>query len=243
MAQPHREMAETRARTLTAATPFRFYTSFVLQEATGLRASTLPQLVQLLREVPEACIYHHTHYFLLSHHYLTPEPTNDFAYWVTEVLKEEALGELLASVDTLQYGTLDDLRGALVNTIERYLERNRFAHLKFVSEGEEFFFVKSIQVVAPTRLVVSTLEEFTKALQQISLSSLYFHIFDARLRAGRASNDFSRWLDEQLGETDLANEIAALDPYAHTLETLRSMLIVLSRRRLEDLAAHIHVVP
>lgn len=225
------------------AMPFRFFTSFVLEEATGLRAATLPQLVQLLREVPESCVYHHTHYFLLSHHYLTPEPTNDFAYWVTEVLREEALGELLASVDTMQYNSLTALREALVLTIERYLERAPLAKLRFVSEGEEFFFVKSIQVVMPTRVEVSTLEEFAGALRQVSLSSLYFHIFDARLRAGRALNDFSRWLSEQLGESDLAKEIAALDLYGHTLETLRSMLIALCRRRLEDLATRPHANP
>ncbi|MBI3319819.1 MAG: hypothetical protein HYZ89_04455, partial [Candidatus Omnitrophica bacterium] len=57
-----------------AAIPFRFHTSFVVQDATGLRAATLPQLAALLRKVPDGCIYYHTHYFLLAHHYLAPEP-------------------------------------------------------------------------------------------------------------------------------------------------------------------------
>ena len=36
--------------TLKTATSFRFYTSFVLEEATGLRATTLPTLARLIRK-------------------------------------------------------------------------------------------------------------------------------------------------------------------------------------------------
>ncbi len=41
--------------------PFRFCTRLHLSELTGLRASTLGQLSDLIKEVPGACIYHHTH--------------------------------------------------------------------------------------------------------------------------------------------------------------------------------------
>src|SRR3990167_3016973 len=119
--------AVTVAKTGTGPQPFRFFTSLVLQESTGLRASTLPVLVKLLREVPEACIYYHTHQFLLQHHYLSPEPTNDFAYWVAEILGEEPLGELLDSIDIMEHASLQSLREALAGTIERYLEANAAA--------------------------------------------------------------------------------------------------------------------
>lgn len=214
--------------------PFHFQTSLILQESTGLRAATLPQLAKLLREVPESCVYHHTHYFLLQHHYLTPEPTNDFAYWVTEILGEERLGELLASIDTMEYARLDALREALAGTIEQYLGYHPTAHLKFASEGEEFFFLKAVHVVMPTDLTAATLEEFAKALEQVSIHSLYFHIFDARLRLGHPTNDFSVWLGEQLGLKDLAQRVALLNPYAHTLETLRLRLLALVRRELDQ---------
>ncbi|MBI4354368.1 MAG: hypothetical protein HY595_03945 [Candidatus Omnitrophica bacterium] len=224
-------MADAHAHSLTAVTPFQFYTSFVLQEATGFRAATLPRLVKLLHRVPEACIYHHTHYFLLSHHYLTPEPTHDFAYWVTEVLGDEALGERLASIDILEFNSLAKIRVILVKTIEDHLAQHPTARFRFVSEGEEFFFIKSVQVVMPTQETASSLAEFAEALSRVSLSSLYFHIFDARLRLGRSTNDFARWCEEQLGETTLAKELIALDPYAHSLEALRSMIIALVRQR------------
>lgn len=210
-----------------ARTPFRFCTSFTLQEATGLRAATLPQLVGLLRKVPEGCIYHHTHDFLLSHHSLMPEPANDFAYWVSEVLGEEPLGELLACLDIMEHATLQSLREALIGTIEGYLAHTPTARLRFASEGAEFFFVKSLHVIMPTRYQASTLAEFLQALSQISIHSLYHHVFSARLRVGRPTNDFSIWLGEQLGLQELAERVAALDSYAHTLETLRSLMISL----------------
>jgi len=113
---------------------FRFHTSLILQESTGLRAATLPTLLKLLRAVPESSIYHHTHHFLLQHHYLTPEPSNDFAYWVSEVLGEQALGERLAGMDILAHPTLQSLREALVGMIEEYLSRTPTARLRFASE-------------------------------------------------------------------------------------------------------------
>jgi hypothetical protein len=214
-------------RVPVAAKPFRFSTSLILQESTGLRAATLPTLAKLLRQVPDSCIYHHTHYFLLQHHYLTPEPTNDFAYWVAEVLADERLGELLSGIDTMEHATLQSLRDALVGTITRYLQQHPAARFKFVAPGEEFFFVKSRHVIMPTPYSAATLTEFAAILRHVSVQSLYFHIFDARLRVGRPTNDVALWLSEQLGLTGLAENVSRLDPYAHSLETLRAILLSL----------------
>lgn len=227
-----RPAAVTHPPATRAAQPFRFSTGLVLQEATGLRAGTLPQLAGLLRKVPEACIYYHTHYFLLSHHYLAPEPTNDFAYWVRHVLGDERLGELLASLDILEYPTLERLREALVSTIESHLEQFPLARMKFVSEGEELFFVKSVHVIMPTALEASTLEEFAAALAQVSIHALYFHIFDARLRLGRTTNDFAAWFEQQLGLSSLAERVSDLDPYAHSLVELRATILAMVRQEL-----------
>ncbi len=213
--------------------PFRFHTGFVLEEATGLRAATLPQLAALLQKVPDGCIYYHTHYFLLAHHYLTPEPANDIAYWVTEVLGEDRLGELLASIDIMEYASLQGLREAFVTMIDSYLEQNPSARLKFVAEGEELFFVKSIHVIMPTRYEAATLEQFADALSQVSVRSLYFHMFDARLRLGKPTNDFATWLNEQLGLPELAEEFAHVNPHAHTLDVLRSILLSLVHQTLK----------
>ena len=228
---PDPAIAVSKAR--VAIKSFRFQTSLVLQESTGLRASTLPLLVKLLRSVPDASIYYHTHYFLLQHNYLTPEPTNDLAYWVTHVLGEVRLGEQLASIDTMAHVNLTTLREELATTIEQYLETSPTSHLRFVAEGEEFFFMKAVHIILPTPYTASTLLEFAQGLERVSIGSLYFHIFDARLRLGQPTNDFAQWFTEQLGLSRLAEIVAKLDPYSYSLEMLRSTLLTLMREELQ----------
>jgi len=215
-----------------AAHPFVFQTGLVLEESTGLRAATLPVLAELLRTVPDACIYHHTHYFLLRHHYLTAEPANDFAYWVTHAVGEERLGGLLAGIDVMEHASIDGLRTACIRTVDRYLQRYPAARVRFAQEGQEFFFTSSVHVILPTEQLAATLAQFRDALKAVSVRSLYFHMFDARLRLGQPSNDFARWLTEQLGLAELSAKIARLDPYDQSLETLRAMLLRLVDQQL-----------
>ena len=213
-------------------TPFEFYTRLHLSELTGLRAATLKQLLNLLREVPGSCIYHHTHRFLQQHQYLSPEPPNDFAHWVTEVLGEHELGERLASIDTVQFSTIRALREKIIATIEEYLKENPGIETKSVRWEEEFHFIKSISFVLQTDYIAYNLKDFVEALDKISINSIYFHIFEARLRLEKGANDFSNWIDAGLGEKRLAQEIARLDPYSYTMEDLRKVIIKMAKKRI-----------
>ena len=210
---------------IQAKEAFRFYTRLNLTELTGLGASTLGQLLKLVREVPDSCIYHHTHRFLQQHQYLSPEPPNDFAYWVAEVLGAHELGERLASIDTIRFSNIGSLRGEIASAIEGYLEENPLAKTRFANEGDSFYFMKSISFVIPTDYLAHDLREFAQILRKVTIDSIYFHIFEARLRLEKTTNDFSNWLETSLGEKALADEISRLDPYTHTLEDLRSTLI------------------
>jgi len=205
--------------------PFKFYTRLHLSELTGLRASNLSQLLKLIKKVPGSCIYHHTHRFLQQHQYLSPEPPNDFAYWVSEVLGDAALGEKLASIDTIQFNTIRSLREETIRTIENYIKNNPLAKLKFASDGEEFHFIKAISFIIPTKYVAYNLSDFVEILEKITIDSIYFHIFEARLRLERGANDFSHWIDTSIGDKALANAISHLDPYTYTLEDLRKAVI------------------
>lgn len=213
---------------------FHFYTRLNLTELTGLRAQTLTQMVRLLREVPGSCIYHHTHKFLQMHEYLSPEPPNDFAYWVTEVLGEDELGEMLASIDTIRFNTIRALREKLVTTIEGYIKFNPYARLRFSKEDESFYFLKSLSFVLPTNYSASSLAEFATGLEKVTSDSVYFHIFEARLRLEKGTNDFSNWLETSQGEKMLAEKIKNLDPYTYTMEDLRTAIIRLVRKRIEE---------
>jgi small-conductance mechanosensitive channel len=214
-----------------AEEPFRFRSRMYIKELTGLKAKNLRELVDTLKKVPDSVIYYHTHRFLEEHHYLIPEPSNDFAVWVNDVLGEEVLGERLASVNTFEFPSLSALRERIVVIIEEYLARK--ANSREAMPGREFCFMKSVSVVISTPYVAHDLREFVEALRKISLGSLYFHVFESRLRLGRGLNDFTIWLQDSLEEAELGEEIARLDPYTYTLEGLRLAFIQLIEKRIK----------
>jgi hypothetical protein len=166
-----------------------------------------------------------------EHHYLTPEPANDFAVWVADGLGDEVLGEKLASVDTFSFPDLASLRERLVGVIEEHLALG--SNSREAMPGEEFYFMKSVSLILPTPYITHDLREFVETLRKVSLGSLYFHMFESRLRLGRGLNDFSVWLQDSLDESELGQEIARLDPYTYSLEGLRSALIQLIEKRIK----------
>jgi small-conductance mechanosensitive channel len=214
-----------------AIEPFRFHSRTYIKELTGLKAKNLRELVDTLKKVPDSVIYYHTHHFLEEHHYLIPEPSNDFAVWVNDVLGEEILGERLASVNTFEFPSFGVIKERIVVIIEEHLARG--ANSREAMPGREFCFMKSVIVVISTPYVAHDLREFVEALRNISLGSLYFHVFESRLRLGRGLNDFTIWLQDSLEEAELGEEIARLDPYTYTLEGLRSAFIQLIEKRIQ----------
>jgi len=91
-------------------TPFHFHTQFHLVTLLGLKAKNSIELLDGIKKVPPSSIYYHTHRFLQQHHYLSPEPPNDFAYWLTNILNLKRLGEAFASVDTVSFANMEELR-------------------------------------------------------------------------------------------------------------------------------------
>ncbi len=214
-----------------ASSPFRFYSRLHLKELTGLKARNLTELVNILKEVPGSVVYYHTHHFLEEYQYLIPEPANDFALWTTDELGNEVLGEKLASIDTFDFPTIAALRARIIGVIEEYLTTS--PDDRPVSEGREFHFIRSISFILPTPYIVRDLREFVEVLRRISIDSLSYHIFEARLRLKKGVNDFSIWIDDCLGDKDLADKLAFLDPYNYTLENLRSTIIQLIEKRIK----------
>ena len=208
---------------------FAFYTERRLVELTGLRAVNLEQLIQSLKEVPGSCIFYHTHHMYLAHHFETPVFSNDFALWVSEALQEEALGEKLAAIDLLSFTSVRELREAIVRTIERHVSTDGDL-LRGCPPGDELHFCRSKSFAMPTGFVANSPEEFFEILPRVSNTSIFFHFFEARLRLGRMTNDFSDWLRGR-GETAVADRIDALDPYISTLDEFKQRIIAAGRRR------------
>jgi hypothetical protein len=141
------------------------------------------------------------------------------------------LAERLANLNVFEYKNLVTFKDKLVNTIEEHINQN--PNQREAVEGREFYFMKSVSVILPTIYAAHDLREFVEALRKISPSSLYFHVFESRLRLNQESNDFSNWLEKSMEEVDLSHEVARIDPYALTLEGLRSALVQIIEKRIK----------
>lgn len=217
---------------LKARETFHFNTRLSISELTGLKAHNLQQLLDHLKEVPGSCIFHHTHRFLQHHLYLSPEPPNDFAYWVANSLGDDRLAEALASIDIVRLESIRIIREKIISTIEDYLKANTQARQRFASENEAFYFVKSVSFVFSTNKTANDLAEFAEQFKTVTMDSIYFHMFEARLRMELGDNDFSRWLAESVGDKALAEKISSLDPYTCTADDLRRNILKPIERRL-----------
>jgi hypothetical protein len=203
--------------------PFHFMTRLNLVELLGCNAKNARELLAGLQDVPGSSVYYHTHRFIQQHLDLSPEPPNDFAFWITNALGQDALGEQLASVDTIRFHSITSLRKALLNILEKALAEPNGRNGD-CQEGEEFHFLSCRTFILPTAYEAAGLSEFRDIVRKISIDSIYYHMFEARLRLENGDNDFSDWF-QKLGQTGLAREISRLDPYNVTLEGLRRTII------------------
>lgn len=207
--------------------PFVFYTERRLVLLTERRAQNLHELHDHLQRVSGSSIFYHTHHQYLSHHFERPMFFNDFAEWVRRALQEKLLAERLAAVDLLALTSVRQVREALIAVIGRHIEEGGDA-ARPCPAGDEFHFCESQSFVMPTGLIARDADEFVARIAEISNVSLFFHFFEARLRLGRPSNDFSQWLLHR-GCVRLARAIDQLDPYIMTLDEMRDRIVRLGR--------------
>jgi hypothetical protein len=215
--------------TNTAEEPFAFFTERRLVVLTGRRACKLDDLVKHLAEVNGSCVFYHTHYLYLTHHFERPRFYNEFALWVSQALQEERLAERLAAIDLLSITSIREMREALLETIRKHIAAHPENHRE-CPPGNEFHFCEAKSFIMPTGLVADTVPDFFDRLEEVTNSCLHFHFFEARLRLQRPTNDFSEWLRLR-GETRLARSIDRLNPYSVTLDELKQEIVRLGRRR------------
>jgi hypothetical protein len=208
---------------MAASAAFVFHTERRLVMLTGLKARNLPELLAHLKTVSGASIFYHTHHLYLSHHFEKPRFYNAFATWIGESLQERRLAEQIGAIDMLAFNHIRDLRAAIVSEIEARLAADE-GGIRNCPVREEFHFCKSKSFVMPTGLIANDPPDFFEKLRLVANTSLYYHFFEARLRLGVPSNDFSQWL-EWLGEAETARAIRRLDPYLYTLDELKQRII------------------
>lgn len=209
---------------------FEFYSETGIRLWTGIKADNLKSLLEAVRTVTGSAIFYHMHHSLFRRHFTSSDYLNDFARWAQLTLHQDVLAERLASVDPWEYNTVREVREVMVQYLDRYVGEGESFHR--VPAGSEFFFLEQRSVLFPTGLVATDLEGFFDCLRSSSRSSLFFHLIEARIRLGKKTNDFSEWLDNSLGETDLARRIDAVSPYQYNLWGLKEKILSLVEGRL-----------
>lgn len=213
-----------------AEKPFTFYTTMRLQEATGQKARNLKELLDGIKITDGSAIFHHTYGSLLRYHFIVPAPVSDFDFWVEHSLHDKIMAEKLSSIDTVSYSTIHEIRDAHIEALQQHISMTKCA-AKAVP-GDEFHFVKDNSIVVPTSFIAWDLQQFRDCLSHLTNASLYFHLFEARLRLEKPVNDFSLWFSDNLREDGLAKVIAEYDPYIQTLDQIRTKILVSLDERL-----------
>lgn len=212
-----------------AKEPFRFSTSSLLVEITGKKAYHLKDFIKILKEIDESSIFYHIHHAFREYSFAPGQYSNDFARWIGDELEEKNLAERVASINVRDFTDINSLRRKLIEIIEDHLMSA--IEIRKAPAGREFNFLRNIAFVSSTPYEVKTLEEFASALDKVGMRSLYYHFFDARLRLGRKTNDFSYWVETSLGEPEIAGKIEQLDPYFITMDQLKEKIISICLRK------------
>jgi len=201
--------------------PFDFRACISVLKSTRKKARNLRELRDIISVVSEDCLFHHTYQYFLKGHVL--EYTNDFAHWAGESLEERALAERLANIDPYDLGSIDAVRRALVDAIDDYFVH--FPEPREAMASDEFYFNETVSLVFPVGVRARNLAEFLAAVKYVDAASIYYHFFEARMRLGSGKDDFSSWMDQALGKTELALKVRSIDPFMHSLEDIRRHVI------------------
>src|SRR6185295_12940665 len=113
-------------------------------------------------------------------------------------------------------------RNELITILDDHL--SHVGSVPRVVYGELFYFMQSRIMPVPAGLKVRTLTEFREGLERVDSSAVYFHVFDVMARKGRRRSDFAIWIEEALGMKELAASFSSMNPYASSLEGLRTRL-------------------
>ena len=205
-----------------ASKPFYFNTSEHLLRIGRQKAITLSDLLQALRTCPEDSIFQHTFRTLQEHHFIRQGFSNDFAHWSLSACNEPVLGEQLAGVDVREFTAIEGLRGRMVEIVDEFLENHPRAGSR--AGHEPFYFCASDIIVLPTVFVADSLSGFLDGVNQVSVHSIHHHFIEARLRLHRMSNDFSQWMEEEVGLPEAADSIERIDIYTNTMEGVRRQI-------------------
>jgi len=196
----------------------------LLTRMSGIReAANLRELRERIAACGENVLYHHFCETLLRPSFDYPDYHNDFAVWAKLYLDDRVLAERLGILDPYSAGSLEDLRGTILDILDERL--SELPMNPAVSKGNEFFFLEATTVVFETGDTIQDPSQLPAKIANMTNGSIFYHFIDARRRTPDRLDDFSEWLF-QFGNdgAGYAGALSSIDFSFLTLSEMRKVL-------------------
>lgn len=203
--------------------PFKFYFESGITLYTGIKCDSLSSLHDGIQKVSESSIFYHLHHSYFRKHFTTADYMNDFAKWVWVTMGEHSISEKLAMINPFLFDSIKGCRKKLLRELSEYIGGGELSPR--VSRDREFYFLEIESYIHATGTEAKDLKEFKRGIERISISGLFYHLIDSRIRIGRKTNDFSQWLAMELKEKDKAWAIEQLNLFSLNLWDIRDEII------------------
>jgi hypothetical protein len=209
--------------------PFKFYYESGITLYTTINADSLTSLYDGLEKVSESSIFYHLHHSYFRQHFTTADYMNDFARWIWINIGEQSISEKVAMINPFLFDSIKECRKRLQKSLKEFIGGGEL--YPRVSRDREFYFIELKSFIHPTGYEARNLKEFKSGIEHISISGLFYHLIDSRIRIGRRTNDFSQWLANELGEKEKAKEIAQLNLFSLNLWDIRNEIAAILEKR------------
>ncbi|BCU70671.1 DUF5752 family protein [Stygiolobus caldivivus] len=192
--------------------PFEFYAAYYPPIYAGYKAFDIDGLVQGIRKVDGLSIFYHVFHPLFSSHVVPEDMGNDFATWIRDELGDRLLAQEVSDIEGKEPRTVENVREDLIKILSE-AKVNR-------SANKPFYFITCKPVIYNTGKIAKNLAELVDMLASISVRSIAYHFIFKRVMGYEDKNDFSKWIEENYGLTDLSKRLSALDPQTYTDEEM-----------------------
>jgi len=217
---------------MKSAEPFALFDCNLARCAVGKSCTNLRELLDVVRTASDATLEHHMMRCALDDHFELYEFPNDLARWCWDALGDDVLGEQLGLIDPYQSASPAALRAALINVVEERLWI--LDRVPWCRPGLELHLIESRLIAYDTGERFATLAALAEAMPGLSLSSLFYHVHEARRRTAGRTDDFSDWLEQYGADLALIEKLRAVDFYFLNLNQLRGEFMNIFRQHLSE---------
>jgi len=205
--------------------PFRIIDCALLQKMSGLPAAiNLREMRERISSCSRNVLYHHFCETPLKPTFDYPDYRNDLAVWAKQRLGDDILAERLGIIDPYSFSSIDDLRKMVLEIFDERL--NEVEVVPSSSKGYEFYFMETTIIIFDTGNKINHPDELSASIRNMTNSSIYFHVLDAKRRSIKGIDDFSTWLQTSEGNWDhYISAIQSIDVMFFTLGEIKNELV------------------